>query len=732
MIFLKRLGIGARLSLLVTGLTIAAIAAMVAVIGIQVNMFAKDNAIQFAMETAKSKGAAAQNILENALDQAVSLSKVFEAASVVANAGISRRQANSILQYYIEHSPQLFGAYVAFEPNAYDGKDEDFVDEWGHDSTGRFIPYWTRDDSGAGVLEALKDYDKIGAGDYYQVPRVSGRQAIIDPYVYKVQNKDVLMTSLVAPIFNKDRAFIGIAGIDLTLDGIGKVVEGTVLYKTGALTLYTANGTVAGAKDASLVGKKISDIGLDPALKANIEKREAFFMERKGAKGQQVLTIGEPFPVGDTGMRWTVAADIPLSEVLGPITSLLALIVAVGVVAVLLIVGAVLLISRSISRPLAQGVAFARKIAEGNLTANVDVGKRGDEIGRLASALNEMTESLRDMARQIQDGASQLAAGTEQLSTSAQQLAEGAQNQASTLEETSAAIEELTASVGQVSDHAQSQSSTVLETTASMEQMMKSVNEVSGTLEKVAVSAGSSVERAQQGASSVKQAIVAIKDISESSEKIAGIVNVISDIADQTNLLALNASIEAARAGEHGRGFAVVADEVSKLADRSAHSTKEIESLIKETLKQVQQGVHLAEGSGASMQEIIVGAMEASTMVAALQKSIGQQAGAIKEIARSVANLNEMSQGISAATEEQTTNSKQVSKAIEGVNEITQAAAGAAEEMASSVQQMAGMAQQLQGLVARFKLSHESESAPVAGVIAAHQGQGAPRALVQG
>lgn len=281
-------------------------------------------------------------------------------------------------------------------------------------------------------------------------------------------------------------------------------------------------------------------------------------------------------------------------------------------------VGVGFLLFNSIVSPLKKGVAFAKAIGQGDLTATVEV-HQDDEIGQLAQALSDMVTNLRKIVVTIEQNANQLVSSGELLKNSSLKLSKGASEQAASAEEVSTAIEEMVANIDQNTENA-----------------VATEKITSSTVQNVTYSSQYSNEAAE-----------AMNTISQK-------ITIISDIAFQTNILALNAAVEAVRAGEHGRGFSVVASEVRKLAERSKQAANEIVTLVAKGMKVSQMAGEKANALVPDIEKTTVLIKEISAA------SIEQKTGA-EQINLAMQNLNVITQENASSSDELTNSSVQLS-----------------------------------------------------------------------
>ncbi|WP_332877950.1 methyl-accepting chemotaxis protein [Massilia sp. S19_KUP03_FR1] len=324
------------------------------------------------------------------------------------------------------------------------------------------------------------------------------------------------------------------------------------------------------------------------------------------------------------------------------------LLLGLGALALVLGAGMAVVLTRSITRPLAQAVGLAETVAAGDLTSHTDSSAR-DEVGQLLRALSTMNRNLLTTVTEVRSGTDTISTAAREIAAGNLDLSSRTEQQASSLQETAASLEELTSTVKQNADNAQAANG-------------------------LAVSASAVAKR---GGTVVAEVVATMASINSSSREIVDIISVIDGIAFQTNILALNAAVEAARAGEQGRGFAVVASEVRNLAQRSAAAAKEIKTLIDNSVRQVEAGGKLVGQAGLTMEEIVA--------------SIGSVTSIMSEIAH--------------ASAEQTLGIEQINAAITQMDDVTQQNAALVEEAAGAAAQLEEQADALARVVGAFTLS---------------------------
>ncbi|MBY0453864.1 MAG: MCP four helix bundle domain-containing protein [Burkholderiaceae bacterium] len=323
-----------------------------------------------------------------------------------------------------------------------------------------------------------------------------------------------------------------------------------------------------------------------------------------------------------------------------------AIMLTVGMIALVFAVVSAVALSRSIVNPIQQAAQNARTIADGDLTQTIH-SEGQDEATTLTTTLEQMQQSLARVVAKVREGADALAVATAEIAQGNQNLSSRTESQASALEQTAASMEELSSTVQQNAENA------------------RQANQLAQKASSVAV----------QGGEVVAQVVGTMRDINESSRKINDIISVIDGIAFQTNILALNAAVEAARAGEQGRGFAVVASEVRNLAGRSAGAAKEIKQLIQDSVQRVEHGSALVDRAGTTMGEVV----------------------------SSIRSVTSIMEEISAASSDQSSGVAQIGHAVAQMDQGTQQNAALVEQMAAAAASLKTQAQDLVEVVSVFK-----------------------------
>jgi methyl-accepting chemotaxis protein len=566
------------------------------------SQFAGEQAEKHLSEKANAVGTTIQNQLEVALDTARTLAHTFAG---IKDPGltlkIGRTQINGILKTILERNESFLGAYTCWEPNALDYLDDLYAGTYGHDETGRFIPYWYRDEEGEIQMAPLEDYESeekhengVRKGDYYLLPKERKKETVTDPYPYSVGDRIVWLVSLSVPIMVED-TFYGIAGVDLTVDFIRKraTTANNDLYSgKGRLGISSQNGLLAAVSDnRELAGKRLKnwmpeDWEEDVQLVESGEKR-IDLMENE-------IEVISPIQVGKTGTPWSVIYEAPVEEVFSIANELstklyeqnrrdiyLEIIAALVVTIITLII--VWLVSRGIAAPI-------KKV-----------------IGGLSKSYAQLTAS------------------SKQIASAGESLAGGASQQAAGLEETSSSLEEMDSMTKKNAENA-----------TQADQLMKDAK-----------------TRVEKTHSSMSEVVSTMDEVIKVSEETYKIIKTIDEIAFQTNLLSLNAAVEAARAGESGAGFAVVAEEVRNLALRAADAAKNTSGLIEDTVNSVKKGSGMVSNSFTEFTELAEIVSKGSGLVDEIAAASLQQANGVAEINKSVAEMDRTTQQ-NAANAEQT------------------------------------------------------------------------------
>ncbi|ANY86679.1 Methyl-accepting chemotaxis protein PctB [Pseudomonas putida] len=480
---------------------------------------------------------------------------------------------------------------------------------------------------------------------------------------------DAVLVSTVRAVPNRLGTTGGVVNIDVSLNGLTEIVKKIKLGESGYLMLVESNGNVmVDPRDASHNFKQLSSFG------------DGYAELAKAGKGLvEVELSGEHYMANvypDEQLGWTFIGLIRHDEVMQSATRLSWLIGTIALVLAAVFAAVGTAFAKLIVRPINGVTSGLEDIAqgEGDLTRSLEVRGR-DETAQLANWFNQFLGAIRSLIQHIGAAAGQILHTSSSSTRVSSDMSEAASRQREAVDMVSTAFHEMVATANEV---ARSCSQAAQSADSGQQQAREGQQQIDAAVQ--------SVDRLSQ---EIEQSAQSIQQLERDSNAIQSILGTIRSIAEQTNLLALNAAIEAARAGEQGRGFAVVADEVRALAKRTADSTAEIDGLL---------------GNLASRTAEVAEQMHASLEVSQQSVSrIGMARDSFGQIRESVDIIRDMNTQIATAAEEQHQVAEDINRHISQIHGDAQLVAELAQAARQDSESLAGLSNELDGLVRRFR-----------------------------
>jgi methyl-accepting chemotaxis protein len=643
------------------------------------------------------------------LDELRSVGQIMERYEQIASAE-RRNLINLMIKSMVESNPDVVGASGVWEPDALDGLDREFIGAPDSDDTGRFVPYWSRTKAGVQV-EALTGFDVPGDGDYYLIPKQTGKEALTGPVMYPIDGVDMFMATVTVPIMNRGR-FVGIVTRDIGIDIIQQHVERIKPYEGSVAVVYSNSGLIAGHFDSQRIGKSMSETEQDIAgphsqeLTAAVEKGQTFTFTRyvPHLEREMIFTC-IPFIVGDPSTPWSLMVGIPTEVISAPLYRIvLVSVIICGITLIIISLGS-LMMSRSISRPIVRTLTILKDISEGegDLTRTVSINSK-DEIGDLARYFNATLEKIKnliviikkqaaalfDIGNELAGNMTETAAAINEITANIQSIKGRVLNQATGVTETAATMEQITVNIDKLSGHVDRQSSSVARSSSAIEEMLANIQSVTQTLVKNSENVKELIDSSEVGRTGLQDVAADIQEIARESEGLLEINAVMQNIASQTNLLSMNAAIEAAHAGEAGKGFAVVADEIRKLAESSGEQSKIISTVLKKIKDSIDKITKSTENVLHKFEAIDSGVKTVSEQEENIRNAMEEQSVGSKQILEAIGQLNDATLMVKGSAQEMLEGSKQVIQESKNLEMATGEITNGMNEMATGADQING------------------------------------------